>query len=316
MSVVDRSIAGLQAGGPIRAIDRTGRTVSLRLAGAFTSAAVVTGLFEILLDRIAAPSMSGALGSTASNITGVVAWLGLIAVSATAVFVLLAVAAWSIYYREARPLFAIAALIAVAGSVLAGLAPGRSGLLVVHVSVAVAVVAFLGIGAHRESAAHRVAVWAVAVTVIAGQWTLIGMSDGQILGRVLGEAALVLAVVLLAVDVFRSHRGGPVPLLGLAGGAALAIGLLLTPYTPFLALWAAGATLWLPALFYVVAAAAGGYLMASSVSNRAARPLVAALILVVVAGLEPNLLHHSVTAMLALVTLGTTSVVEGDTLWR
>jgi hypothetical protein len=317
MNVVDQSIAGLPPSSLALGNDRTGRTALLRLAIAFTSAAAVAGLVEVLVDRIAAPAMAGALGPSAATVTTVFGWVGTLAVSVTAVLVLLTVSAWSVHAWDRHMVFALAAMTAVVASVIAGLSSSRTWVFVVHASVSVAAAAYLAIGARRASLPYLGALWAVALAVVAGQWSLSGLGNGPTLtSRAVGEAALVLAVVFLAIAVSRSSHGRLAPLLGLAAGAGLATVSLASDYTPFVALWATGAMLWLPSLVYVGAAAAAGYVLATGVSDRTTRHLSVALILLLVAGVEPTLVHHNATALLALVALGAQSATEGDMSWQ
>jgi hypothetical protein len=213
-------------------------------------------------------------------------------------------------------MFAVAAFVAVIATVVAGVV-GGTAVLVLHISVMAAAIAALAMGVRRASLLYSGALWAVTLAVVTGQWSLSGLSGGaNLASRAVGEASLVLAVVLLAMAVSRSSHGGLGPLLGLAGGAGLAFVSLASEYTPLVALWATGAMLWLPALLYVAAAAAAGYLFVGWVVDRATRHLAAALILLLVAGIEPTLLHHSLTALLALVTLSAWSPTRGELSWQ
>jgi hypothetical protein len=300
----------------LRSSDRAGRAALSRLAIAFTSAAAISGLVEVLVDRIASPALVGALGTSALTAISALTWVGTLAVSVTAVLVLLAVLLITVLTRDRQRVFAVATGIAVVATVLAGLLGGTS-LLVVHISVSVAAVACLVMGVRRASVGYSAALWAVTLAVVAGQWSLTGFGSGPTLAsRAVGEAALVLAVVLFALTVFRSSRQGLAPLFGLAAGVGIALVSLVSSYTPLVALWATGAMLWLPSLAYVVAAAAAGYLLVSWLSDRTTRHLAAGLVLLLVAGVEPTLVHHSVTALLALVTLGAKSPTRGELSWQ
>ena len=73
--------------------------------------------------------------------------------------------------------------------------------------------------------------------------------------------------------------------------------------TPLVALWASGATLWMPSLVYIGAGAALGLLLINWLPNRSMRHLAAGLALLAVAGIEPTLVHHNVTALVALLAL-------------
>jgi hypothetical protein len=316
MNVADWSIVDLHSSVLVRGYDKPRQTALLRLATALTSAAAATGLVEVLIDRVSVPAMAGALGASSAIVTSAVAWIGTLAVSVTAVLVLVAVSAWSGYAWDRHQMFAVAASVAVISTVVAGL-DGGTAVLVLHISVMAAAVAALAMGARRASLLYAGALWAVTLAVVSGQWSLSGLGGGATLAsRAVGEASLVLAVVLLALAVSRSSHRGMASHLGLAAGAGLAVVSLASEYTPLVALWATGAMLWLPTLLYVAAAAAAGYLFVGWVVDRATRHLAAALILLLVAGIEPTLVHHSLTALLALVTLSAWSPTRGEHPWQ
>lgn len=316
MSVADWSIVGLHTSGLVRGSDRARPVALSRLAIALTSAGAATGFVEVLIDRVSVPAMAGALGSSSASVTSTVGWFGTLAVSVTAVLVLLAISAWSGYAWDRHHVFAVAASVAVIATFVAGVVGGTT-LLTVHISVMVAAVAALAMGARRASPLYAGALWAVTLAVVTGQWSFSGSGNGATLtSRALGEAALVLAVFLLALAVFRSSHGGLAPLLGLVGGAGLAFLSLASEYTPLVALGATGAILWLPSLVYVAAAAAAGFLLVSWLSDSTTRHLAAALVLLLVAGVEPTLIHHNVTALLALVTLSAWSPTRGELSWQ
>jgi hypothetical protein len=317
MDVVDRSSAGIYLSSRLRRFAPSERGALLHLATALTSIAAVTGLVEILIDRMAAPAMAGALGPSAAPVVSIAGRVGTLAVSVTAVLVLLAASARAAHAWDRHRVFALAAVTAVVASVVAGLIPSRMAVFAVHASVAVAAAAILATAARRASLPYVGALWALALAVVAGQWSLSGLGIGSTLAfRAVEEAALVLTVVLLALAVSRASRGGMIPLFGLAAGAGLAYVSLASDYTPFAALWATGAMLWLPSLAYVGAAAAVGYVLAAWLSDPARRHLSAGLVLLAVAGVEPVLVHHSVTALLAFATLGAGSVRERELSWR
>jgi hypothetical protein len=316
LSFVDWSIVDLHSGGLVRKSSRIERASLSRLAIAFTSAAAIGGLVEVLVDRIASPAMVGVLGSSATTAISAVTWVGTLAVSVTAILVLLAVFVRAALAKDRHRVFAVAALIAVVATVMAGLVGGTS-LIFVHLSVSVAAVACLAMSVRRASVGYSIALWAVTLAVVAGQWSLTGLGIGPtIASRAVGEAALVLAVVLFALAVFRSSRHGLASLLGLVAGGGIALVSLASDQTPLVALWATGVMLWLPSLAYVVAAAAAGYLLVTWLSDRTTRYLAAGLVLLLVAGVEPTLVHHSVTALLALVTLGAKAPMRGELSWQ
>ena len=62
-------------------------------------------------------------------------------------------------------------------------------------------------------------------------------------------------------------------------------------------------------LVYVGAGAAVGLLLAKWLTNRSTRHLAAGLALLAVAGIEPTLVHHNVTALVALLALAAPTTV-------
>ena len=119
--------------------------------------------------------------------------------------------------------------------------------------------------------------------------------------RVIAETALVVALFLFAASVAGWSRRSVIGLM--ARGAIVAAAALVSDRTPLVALWASGATLWMPSLVYIGAGAAVGLLLANWLPNRSTRHLAAGLALLAVAGIEPTLVHHNVTALVALLAL-------------
>ena len=312
MDVLDRGIRGSLSGNLPRIRYPLGRSAYLRLAIAFSAAAAVSGSAEVLLDRMAAPAL-GRLSIGAPAVF--IAWFGGLAVSITAVFVLLATAVWAAFGWESHPVFAVSASIAVVTTVIAGLVPASDALLVLHISVMAAAASCLAIGVKSASLPYAGALWGVTLFVVAGQWSLMSVGGSSMASRTVAEAALVLALVLLALALFRDSRAKPLSLLGAALGATLAAVSLLSDYTPLVALSATGVMLWLPSLFYVAAGGAAGLVLATGFVHRATRYLSGALVLMVVAGIEPDLVHHNVTALLALIVLCMAPRRQGRRSW-
>lgn len=315
MDVLERPVAGFRIAAPDSEEDRVAVDPGA-LALAFTSAAALVGLVEVLVDRIAVPAMAGALGSSASGITSLLAVVGRVSVSVTAALVLLALLAWSADSRRRRRAFALASVAVVVSTVSAGLFGGRPMVWFAQISVGLAVVAALAAGAKRASLAYTGSLWSIGIAIVAGLWSSGGLTSGSTIApRAIAEGALVVALVLLGAAVFATSRRGLVPLLGLAAGGGLATLSLASDYTPLVALMAAGAMMWLPSLAYIVAGAAAGYALATWLSDPAKRRLAAGLVLLVVAGVEPVLVHRSAAALLALVALSA-APRNGAPAWR
>jgi hypothetical protein len=222
-------------------------------------------------------------------------------VSVTAVLVLLAAVAWAGVAWESHRIVGAAILAAVVTALAAGVFGGSGTLFLLHLSVAVAVIGTVLV--LQLPGIYRIAVAAVAVAIVAGQWSLASPGgEFTVPARVIAEAALVIALFLFAASATGScPRWRAV--VGLTVGAVVAAVALLSDRTPLVALWASGATLWMPSLVYIGAGATVGLLLAKWLPNRSTRHLAAGLALLAVAGIEPTLVHHNVTALVALLAL-------------
>ena len=282
-------------------------TPPLRLAPAITIAAAVGGVVELLLERVAGPILTHAAGPSLAPVAAMASNLGTLVVSVTAVLVLLAAVAWAGVAWESHRIVGAAILAAVVTALAAGVFAGSGALTLLHLSVAVAAVGTALV--LRLPGISGIAVTAVAVAIVAGQWSL-GSAGGEftVPARVVAEAALVIALFLFAASV-----AGSCPrrraVVGLTVGAVVAVAALLSDRTPLVALWASGATLWMPSLVYIGAGAALGILLINWLPNRSMRHLAAGLALLAVAGIEPTLVHHNVTALVALLALAAPKTV-------
>lgn len=271
-----------------------------RLAPALTGAAAIGGVVEVLLERVAGPALTHAAGSSLAPLTATVSALGTITVAITAVLVVTAAVAWAGAVWSQSRVVATAILAAVVTALGAGWSGDGSTVMLLHVSVAVAAIGIVLIA--RPHGVHRIAVAAVAVAIVAGQWSLVGWSgEITVAARLIAETALVAALILFAVGAAPPLRRRS--LVGLAAGALIAAAALISDRTPLVALWATGATLWMPSLVYIGAGAAVGLLLATWLPDRSTRHLAAGLALLAVAGIEPALIHHNVTALVALMAL-------------
>ncbi len=276
-------------------------TPPLRLALAITIAAAVGGVVEVLLERVAGPILSHAAGPSLAPVAAMASNLGTLVVSVTAVLVLLAAVAWAGVAWDSHRIVGAAILAAVVTALAAGVFGGSRTLILLHLSVAVAVIGTVLV--LQLPGIYRIAVAAVAVAIVAGQWSLASPGgEFTVPARVIAEAALVIALFLFAASATGScpRRRAVV---GLTVGAVVAAAALLSDRTPLVALWASGATLWMPSLVYIGAGAAVGLLLAKWLPNRSTRHLAAGLALLAVAGIEPTLVHHNVTALVALLAL-------------
>lgn len=286
-----------------------------------TVAAATFGVMEVLLQRIAAP-VSAHVALPAAR---AVQPAGDFAAGATAALVVTASAALALALR--RPVASGVLAAGLAATVLALAAPAARPVL--YAVVAAGLVALLlppGMwGEYRRARApapsdpappppahlprirgggKRVALGAAAVAVAAGLWPLV-FTAGVTEARTVAEAALVAAPVLAAVRVVQTRRAGAGAwLAAAAAGLVMAVALTVRlETTAMAAVWALGITLALPAVAYVLAAAAAGFVLAAWWADPSRRLRVAGAALLVVAGLQPAAVHHSLTALLALTLL-------------
>ena len=271
-----------------------------RLAPALTVAAAAGGVLEVLLERVAGPILTHAAGPSLAPVATMVSRAGTLAVAVTAVLVLLAAVAWAGVAWERHRIVGAAILAAVVTGLAAGVFGGSVTFTLLHLSVAVAAIGTVLV--LRLPGIYGIAVAAVAVAIVAGQWSL-GSQGGEftVPARVIAEAALVVALIFFAASVAGWSRRHSV--VGLTIGAVVATAALLSDRTPLVALGASGATLWMPSLVYIGAGAALGLLLANWLPNRSTRHLAGGLALLAVAGIEPTLVHHNVTALVALLAL-------------
>ncbi len=118
-------------------------------------------------------------------------------------------------------------------------------------------------------------------------------------------APLLLALAAAGRDVIPVRGWGGALAGGVVAAGAIVFG---DSFAAVGATWAIGATLALPPMLYIAGAAGFGLVVATWVTRDAARPLVAALVLLAVAGIQPAVIHHSLTALLALAVLACPSV--------
>lgn len=271
------------------------------LAQALTGAAAIGGVAEVLLERVAGPVLTHAAGPSLAPVADIVSRLGTILVSVTAVLILLAAVAWAAVAWKRHRLVGAAIFAAGVTAVAAGVFGGSDIVTLLHLSVAVAAVGTVLV--LRVPGIYGLAVAAVAVAIVAAQWSLGNPRGGlAVPARVIAEAALVIALLLFAVSVARSSPRRRA-VIGIAVGALVAAAALLSDRTPMVVLWASGATLWMPSLLYIAAGAAIGLLLAAWLPDRSTRHLAAGLVLLAVAGIEPTLVHHNLTALVALLAL-------------
>jgi len=271
-----------------------------RLAPALTGAAAVGGVIEVLLERVAGPILTHAAGPSLAPAAATVSRVGTVVVGATAILVLLAAGAWAVAAWSRSRIVATAILVAAVTTLAAAISGEGPALTLLNLSVAVAATGTVLM--LRVPGVYGLGIAAVAVAIVAGQWSLAGWGgQSTMTARVITEAVLVVALLLFAASVIGTVRRRSV--IGLSLGAMLAAAALVSPRTPLVALWASGATLWMPSVVYIGAGAAVGLLLATWLPERPTRHLAAGLVLLAVAGIEPTLIHHNLTALVAMLAL-------------
>jgi len=164
------------------------------------------------------------------------------------------------------------------------------------------------------SVALVLAVAAAALALALAQYragmTALGAEPGGIATlQLISEASLLAAAVLVAVAA-----GARVRARWPAAVSALLTLILLAGYArepatvAIVSLWAVGVTMSLPGVLYVAAFGALAFAAVSWASRGETRHLAVGVVLLFVAGLQPQALHHGITAFLGLVLL---SVVGG-----
>lgn len=285
------------------------------LAPISLAAAAALGVAEIALHRTLAPLLSHLPQQTLSpRIVEAVQFAGERAFHGTLVLVvagaLLYVAATGL--RRMLPVLVVAVVL---GAGIAGVAPSAYRVLA-QMTLAVAVAAIVGASLAGGTWRLSLPVAAAGVSIIASRVPLIAdqVAPGVIAtGRLtvgsltLAEASFVAVPVLIALALTRPPLPSQLTWVATAAGATAATAaLVFSPfYSAILSTWATGVTLALPVPLYVVGAGAAGFVLAAALSDRRYRMFGTGLLLLAVAGAQPTLVHHNITAILALVALTT-----------
>ena len=277
--------------------DTTAVLSPLSLSRSLLLAGAAAGTAEVLIQRIGGAVAAGI--AIPPVLARAIEAVGEASTAVTAVLVVGAAAALMAGPDHRRGLaVGLVTLTALAAQPLDG--AGLGSLPQLAFLIAVGLIVWSSSGPLSRAAA----VMLIGAGMAAGQVGLL-WSQGVLALRSAGEAGIVAGVVILAVGTAWER---PIGLGGWIGAAAAGVvagaALTLRPgYTALAALWASGATLWLPVLVYVAAASAVGLLLITWLRHPESRHLVAGLVLVGVAGLPPALAHHNITATLALVAL-------------
>ena len=275
------------------------------LARTLVLAAGITAAAELLLQRLAPPILAP-VGVPGSRLLETLSSAGELAANGTAVLVFLAVAA----FVATRSDHALALAAATAAVLLASWWTAPIASIAAHTLVVAAAAAIGLSGLRGARSLLSLGIGLAALAVVVGQLPLLADTtwpwmSNQMGARSLGEllaiaAALTMAGWLLTTD----HPGRRAWVVAGACAVVVAGGLTFQPgFTSLGAIWVVGVTLALPPVFYIAAAAAAGLLVAGWSRSPASRPLAAAVLLLTAAGIQPQVLHHNLTALLALAVL-------------
>ena len=276
---------------------------------------------ELALYRIADPTLSH-IPNSALGLSGhVVHEAGQRAFEATAILVVAcaALAAWTA--RRPEPAIAGALGLALASVALATLAPTASIALLARSLLVLSVAAIAASAVVRRdprwALAHSVAV----IAVLAGQWPLLvedvteaaggGLPTGTLGPATVAEVAFLLATALFVAAQLRRRSPTASAWIVSAGAGVLAAVLLARhpDYAAIISTWAVGATLALPPFAYIAAASCTGLLAVEWLREPETRPLAVGLVLLATAALQPAVVHHNLTAALALAVLASPAAV-------
>jgi len=301
-------------------LHRATNTAAGRGVRTLALATAAVGTAELGLHRVVAPALAHIPGAARSvAVTDALTWAGERAFAGTAVLaVSAALAAGAVMLRDRRPLGALV-LVTVIVTLIDGATAGVGFAFAGHVFALAAMVAIAGDAARSGGPSSRLSFAALGLTALglgAAQWPLLvdswsaliggpAASGSALMAWTLAEAALVAAPVGFALAVLAA--GTPTRLAwGAATAAALLAGAFLGAepgYAGIIAIWATGSALALPPFAYVLSAACAALVLATWLRSSSSRHLAAGLVLVAVAGVQPAVVHHNLTAVLALLLL-------------
>lgn len=299
--------------------------VPLRLSTAFgvrvlALAAALLGSVELGVHRVVVPVLAHIPGEVPGpRFVDALAWSGERAFAGTALLVVCGVVvAGGAALREHRPLAVL--IIASAAFTLADAATRSAGIAFAgHVLTVAAFAAIVATAVRHSPPAARPVLAGLGLTAFglaAAQWPLLADSWSALLGARSGvgtafaawtvaEIALVAAPVafataLLLVTTPSRLEWGAATVAALGAGAFLGAE---PGYAGLVSIWATGSTLALPAFAYVLSATCVGLLLTHGLRRTPTRHLAAGLVLLAVAGVQPAVAHHNLTALFALLLL-------------
>jgi hypothetical protein len=192
--------------------------------------------------------------------------------------------------------------------------PLSAGLVALAVAAAAAWVAGTAI-----NGGMRLAVFAAATAIALSQfWTGMTLLGQQPPGlesmRLFSETAIVAAALVCAAVAFGEGRVRRPAVGSSILALVIAATYLREPSTfAIVSLWAAGITVSLPPVAYLAAFTAAAFAVLTWVRQPTTRPMAIGLVLLLVAGLQPQALHHGVTALIGLVLLSGAPIAGAGT---
>lgn len=292
-----------------------GRT---RLPGALLVAAATLGVAELALYRVVAPILSHIPDGTVSHhLVDAARLSGERAFHGTALLVVLGTVAYLVADGR-RPATKVLIAAVLTTTLLAAVSTAPAARLVAHATFMVAVAALAGTALADRTRVYALAVTAAALSLLAGRLPLVldavaavrgGLDSGGgvATAATAAEAAFLLVPLLLAIELVR-RRSPPLGAWFAAVAASLVVAAVLASspvYTAIVSRWATGVTLSLPVPLYVTAAGALALVLTTCLATASHRLLAVGLVLFVVAGTEPAVVHHNITAVLALALMAT-----------
>ncbi|MEZ4552278.1 MAG: hypothetical protein R3B59_00040 [Dehalococcoidia bacterium] len=289
-------------------------------------AAGVAAAAELVLFRVAVPVLSHIPGAGLANVGPMLAAVAERSFRATAILVLASAALLTRRLARSEPAVAVALVAAFGGVTVETLASGGWASLVARAALVSAIGMVIAAAWTRLPPLFSAAHAAAALAVLGGQWPLLvkdaaavagsAANTGTMVSASVGELAFVFAPVMFAVALVRGHSPTRAAWIGGAVTGLLVASLLARrpDYTAIISSWAVGVTLSLPPFIYIVSAACAGLVAIEWLHAPATRPLAAGLALFAAAALQPGVVHHNLTAVLALVLLATPPVAEATPL--
>ncbi len=279
-------------------------------------AAATTGAVELILHRVVAPVLAHIPSENVDRaITDAARLAGDRAFHATALLVVLGLIAYlatASWRREMTP-----PLVALAAAGTLVLSLSSAGTALAHITLIAALVGLAAAALARGPRLLALPVAVAAAAMVAARVPLLldslALSWGNTTAATAAEAAFVFVPPLLAAGLL-ARTSPPRAAWLAAGGTSLAASAALASspsYTAILSAWSTGITLSLPVPLYIVAAGCAAFVLVSWLVEPSSRHLAAGLVLLAVAGVHPAVVHHNVTAVLALLLLATPAVGDG-----